>query len=156
MKPKIILGLALVLSGWFGCCLTGFAGAERSPPVSVPFPGPGPDLPGVSKGKIESYWLAPYVRASEGFGGGTITWFTEDWHIRRRTAVSGIEPGFVDIIGQLETIQGINEDWKITLPAEPTAGQSVYNMSGYITSTMDSRVFVHEFHPKPGWIALDI
>jgi hypothetical protein len=29
-------------------------------------------------------------------------------------------------------------------------------MSGYITSTMDSRVFVHEFHPKPGWIALDI
>jgi hypothetical protein len=46
-------------------------------PSNVPPPGPFPDLPGVSKGKIETYWLAPYVRVSEGFGGTTITWFAE-------------------------------------------------------------------------------
>ena len=114
------------------------------------------DLPGASKGKIETYWLAPYVRASEGLGGKTITWFAEDGQIKRQTAVSGIEPGFVDIIGKRETFQGVNEDWQITLPPEPPPVESGYSMSGYITSTMDSRVFVHEFHPKPRWVALDI
>jgi len=115
-----------------------------------------PDLPGVSKGKIETYWLAPYVRTSEGLGGKTITWFAEDGHIKRQTAVSGIEPGFVDIIGKRETMQGVNEDWQITLPPEPPPVESGYSMSGYITSTPDSRVFVHQLHPKPGWIAVDI
>jgi hypothetical protein len=150
MKFKFLLFLAFVLSVWFGCCVTASAFG------GVPPPGPFPDLPGVSKGKIETYWLAPYVRVSEGFGGTTITWFTEGGHIKRQTAVSGIEPGFVDIIGKRETFQGVNEDWQITLPPEPPPVESGYSMSGYITSTMDSRVFVHEFHPKPGWIALDI
>jgi hypothetical protein len=149
MKLKLLLCSSLVLSSWFGCCITASA-------LGVPPPGPGPTLPGVSKGQIETYWLAPYVWVSEGFGGTTVTWFTEDGHIRRQTAVSGIEPGFVNVIGQEETILGVNEDWKITLPPEPPPVQSGYSMSGYITSTPDSRVFVHEYHPRPGQIALDI
>jgi hypothetical protein len=144
MKPKPILFLTLVLSGWFGGCIT------TSSFGALP-PGPIPPLPGVSKGKIETYWLAPYVRVSEGFGGTTVTWFSEDGHLRRQSAVSGIEPGFVNVIGQGETILGVNEDWKITLPPEPPPVQS-----GYITSTPDSRVFVHEYHPNPGQIALAI
>jgi hypothetical protein len=150
MKLKFLLCLALILGGWFAGCVTASAFG------GVPPPGPFPDLPGVSKGKIETYWLAPYVRASEGLGGKTITWFAEDGHIKLQTAVNAIEHGFVVIGGKRETFQGVNEDWQITLPPEPPPVQSGYSMSGYNTSTMDSRVFVRQFHPKPGLIALDI
>jgi len=143
MKPKLILCLALVLSGGlFGYCVTASAVGEPPPP-------PGPDLPGVSKGKIETYWLAPYVQASEGFGGTTITWFTEGAHVKQQAAVGSIEPGFATLIGHRNVLRGVNEDWKITLPH--TTGPA-----GYITSTPDSRVFVHEYQPKPDRIALDI
>jgi hypothetical protein len=150
MKFDSLLCSTLILSALFGGCVTALAFG------GVPPPGPFPDLPGVSKGKIEIYWLAPGVRASEGLGGKTITWFAEDGHIKRQTAVNSVEPGFVEIGGKRETVQGVNEDWKITLPPEPPPIQSGYSMSGYITSTTDSRVFVHQFHPKPGWIAVDV
>jgi hypothetical protein len=147
MNFKFIPGLVLVLSDWFGIAAVAFGG----PPL-----GPGPTLPGVSKGQIETYWLAPYVWVSAGFGGTTVTWFAEDGHVKRQMPVSGIEPGFVDVIGKGETVQGVNEDWQITLPPEPPPVQSGYSMSGFITSTRDSRVFIHEYHPQPGRIALDI
>ena len=150
MKLKILLCLTLVLSGWLGGCVTASAFGGAPPP------GPFPNLPGVSKGKIETYWLAPDVRASEGLGGKMITWFAENGHIKRQTFVSAIEPGFVEIIGKRETFQGVNEDRKITLQPESPPVKSGYSMSSYITSTMDSHAFIHQYHPKPGWIALDI
>lgn len=148
MKPKLLLCLALVLSG-----------ALLGQPLSIPPPPPGPDLPGQNEGKIEAYWLAPYVRVTKGFGGTTVAWFTDDGRVKRQTEASGIEPGFVILpgsIGHGETILGVNEDWEITLSPEPAPIQSRYSMSGYITSTPDSRVFVHEYHPQGGMIALDI
>ena len=153
MKCKLILCFALILSG---------ISISLGHPVSIPPPPPGPDLPGRNNAKIETYWLAPYVRVSNGFGfdGTTVTWFTADGKVKRQTAVSSVEPGFVTIpgsVGHGETILGVNEDWEISLPPEPTnQSQSKYSLSGYITSTPDSRVFVHEYHPKGGWVALDI
>jgi hypothetical protein len=154
MKPKLILYLALVLSS------ISFGQPLSTPtPAPDPPPPPGSDLPGDNAGKIKTYWLAPYVRATEGFGGTTVTWFADDGRVKRQTAVSVIEPGFVGLpssMGHEQTILGVNEDWKITLPPEPANVQSRYSMSGYITSTPDSRVFVHEYHPKGGMVTLDI
>jgi len=144
MKPKIILCFVLGLSGSWNVTF------------AVPPPPPGPNLPGENKGETKSYWLAPYVRASGGFGGTKITWFTEDGRIRRQADVDGIEPGFIFLIGHPEVVEGVNEAWKIVLPPEPQAVQSGYSMSGFTNSTPDSRVFVHEFHPKPGWVALNL
>jgi hypothetical protein len=150
MKPKYILCLALVLSG-------GLFGQPISIPPPLPDPplSSSPDLPGENAGKIRTYWLAPYLRASEGFGGTKVTWFDKDGQIKRQADVSSIESGFV-ITGPGETILGANENWKITLPPEPTITDSRYSLSGYITSTPDSRVFVHEYHPKGGRVAEDI
>ena len=135
---------------------------------------PTPDLPGANKGKFEAYWIGPYVRVSEarigGRGATTVTWFNRDGTIKRQTEVSILEPGFVDIISRRfpeavvrsrftpdfirrsaysNVIQGVNEEWKIVLPNKT-------GPSGHNTSTPDSRVFVDEFHPRQGLIALDI
>jgi hypothetical protein len=154
MKCRFILCFALI-----------FSGISISPgqPPSIPPPPPGPDLPGRNNAKIEAYWLAPYVRVSNGFGldGTRVTWFAADGKVKKQTVVSSIEPGFVTIpgsVGRGERILAVNEDWEIALPPEPTniQSQSKWSLSGYITSTADSRVFVHQYHPKGGWIALDI
>ena len=154
MKKKLLLCLALFLSGnLFGQPLS------VPPPLSDPPPPPSPDLPGENAGKIETYWLAPYVRASEGFGGTTVTWFADDGRVKRQTTVSVIEPGFVGLPSSMrheQTILGVNEDWKITLPPDPPNTDPHYDMSGYTTSTPDSRIFVRQYHPKGGMIALDI
>ncbi len=145
MKLKLIFCLALVLGNrLFG------------QPISIPPPPPGPELPGQNQVKMETYWLAPYVQVSKGFGKTTVIWFAQNGQVRRQAAVDIIEPGFVDIIGHGETIFGVNEDWKIYLPPEPAPSASHYSMSGYITSTPDSRVFVHEYHPQGGMVSEDI
>jgi hypothetical protein len=46
-------------------------------------------------------------------------------------------------------LRGVNEDWEITLSPEP-------GPAGYFTSTPDSGVFIHEFHPQQGMIGLHI
>ncbi len=117
------------------------------PPSELPS-----DLPGDSKGMVNAYWADPYVQASKVRGKTMVTWFAKDGSIKRHAAVSGIQPGFVDIVGRGGTIRGVNEDWQISLPREPTEP----GLSGYITSTSDSRVFFHERHPKQGLISLDI
>jgi hypothetical protein len=116
-------------------------------PSQLPF-----DLPGESKGVVNAYWVDPYVQASKVSGKTMVTWFSEDGSVKRDGAVSGIQPGFVEIVGRSETVRGVNEDWEITLPREPNAP----GLSGYITSTPDSRVFFHERHPEQALIALDI
>jgi hypothetical protein len=145
MKLKLICCLALILSGfWF--CGCGTASAQGMPP-----PPPGPNLPGVSRGKIDAYWLAPYVRAAGGFGGTTVTWFDAEGHVKTQAAATTLQPGFVSLSGSKHEVQGVNEDWKIVLSAEPGPGGY-----GYTTSTPDSRVFLHEFHPQQGMIGLHI
>jgi len=132
--------------------LNGLAQGAPPPPFSVPPRPPGPNLPGVSRGKLETYWIAPYVRVSTAFGRPTVAWFSKDGNIQRQTEASGIEPGFISVTAQKgsgETIWGVNEDWQITLPVR--VGES-----GYTTSTPDSRVFIEEFHPEYGLIALNI
>ncbi len=145
------------------------------PPAKVGAPiGPMPNLPGESKGKVEAYWMAPYVRVSEERiekrGATMVTWFNEDGMIKRQTEVNILEPGYVVIISRRfpeavvrsrfapdfirrsaysNVIQGVNEEWKIVRPNKT-------GPSGYETSTPDSRVFVVEFHPRQGLIALDI
>ena len=143
MKAKTLLCLALVLGGRvFG------------QPHSAPPPPPGPDLPGQNQTKVETYWLAPNVQVSKGFGKTTVIWFDKNGQIKRQTAVESVEPGFV--IENGKTMLGVNEDWKIHLPPEPAPIPSRYSLSGYITSTPDSRVFVHEYHPQGGMVAEDI
>ena len=110
------------------------------------------DLPGENKGLVDACWVAPYVQASKAFGKTIFTWFAKDGGVKEQRAVDGIEPGFVDIVGRKGAIRGVNEDWEITLPPGPNNP----GLSGYITSTSDSRVFFHERHPKQGLIALDI
>jgi hypothetical protein len=145
MKIKPLLCLALV-----------FGGSAFGEPFPDPPQSPGPDLPGGDKYKIETYWLAPYVRVSKGLGGTTVAWLGDDGQIKRQVAATLIEPGFLDVIDHGETIQGVNEDWRIKLPSEHIDPNSRHSMSGYITSTPDSRVFVHEYHPRGGWVAEDI
>ena len=143
MKLKVFLGLALVMSGvWLGRC--GTASAQGMPP-----PPPGPDLPGVSRGKMDAYWLAPYVWAAGGFGGTTVTWFDAEGHVKTQAAATTLQAGFVWLSGNKLVLQGVNEDWKVALSAET-------GPAGYMTSTPDSRVLIHEFHPQQGMIGLHI
>ncbi|MGO8763941.1 MAG: hypothetical protein ACLQSR_02255 [Limisphaerales bacterium] len=145
MNSKLLLCLALVLGG-----------TTFGQPVSMPPPSFGPELPGQNQVKVETYWLAPYVQVSKEFGKTTVTWFAQNGQIKRQADVDNIEPGFVDVIGHGEIILGVNEDWEIHLPPAPKYVPSRYSMSGYITSTPDSRVFVHEYHPQGGMVAEDI
>lgn len=147
MKTKFVLCFALVLGNGL---LQQVAAFGSAPPM------PSLDLLGTNEVKIENYWLAPYVRVSEGFSGTTVTWFDDNGRIKRKAVVSGVEPGFVDAAGKKEMILGVNEDWTITLPSEPPNTDPHYDLSGYITSTPDSRVFIHEYHPKGGLVSLDI
>jgi hypothetical protein len=165
MNFKTVPCFALLLAGWFANSPNAFAFGGISPWQ------PDPALPGVSKGKVETYWLAPYVLISQEYRKTTVTWFTEDGQVRRQTAVSGVEPGFVDVIEEEEPLpplgvlrqhvgnvvyEGVNEDWKITLPTKFQPGKFWNGIPGYVTSTPDSRVFVHEYHPDPAQITLDI
>jgi hypothetical protein len=132
-------------------------GKVRPLPPVVHRVGPAPaqlpsDLPGESKGVINACWVDPYVQASKAFGKTIFTWFAKDGSVKEQLAVDGIEPGFVNVVGRQGGIRGVNEDWEITLPPGPNDP----GLSGYITSTSDSRVFFHERHPKQGLIALDI
>jgi len=146
MKPTpLILFLTLARAG-LSLVLT--PALLWAPPPYVP----GPDLPGTSKGKLETYWVAPYVRASVIFGRTTVTWFGQDRSIQRQTDAIAVQSGFIDATHQNnagEVVWGTNEDWKIALPVR--SGES-----GYATATPDSRVFIEEFHPKPGLISLNI
>lgn len=112
------------------------------------------DLPGESQGKLNEHWVAPRVLAS-GFNiTPTVTWFADDGSIKRHVRASEpeAESGFVEIAGPPETIRGINENWEVSLPRQPTDPA----LAGYITGVPDSRVFVHQRHPKQGLIELDV
>lgn len=134
-------------------------GEVESEPPALRAKGPPPsqwpsDLPGTNGAIVNSYWVAPYVQASVVSGKMTLTWFAKDGGVEGEKQATGgnLEPGFADIPGGPLTIRGINENWQITLPRGPYKPL----LAGYTTSTADSRVFVHERHPRAGRIALDI
>jgi hypothetical protein len=79
------------------CLLLALLGLAQDPPTPPPHHPymPGPELPGVSLGTLETYWVAPYVRVSTIFGRKTVTWFSKDGNIQRQTEASGIEPEFI-------------------------------------------------------------
>ena len=62
---------------------------------------PGPDLPGISRGKLNTYWIGPYVKASDITVGkrddATVIWFAEDGRIKRQISVkrNSIQQGFI-------------------------------------------------------------
>jgi hypothetical protein len=109
------------------------------------------DLPDKGEGKVDAYWVTPYVRAIKALGKTTVAWFSRDGGIERQSTVDNIQAGYANLAGAKWTAQGINEDWRIT--PHPAANGPV---GSYATSTPDSRVFVDEFSPKPGFVALDI
>src|SRR5260370_28588169 len=88
MNNQPILRRTLILTGLL--FNLGTMVAAQSVPLVL-----GPDLPGSAEGKTETYWLAPYVRASQGFGGTTITWLAKDWRINRQATVTILQPRFV-------------------------------------------------------------
>ncbi len=138
-------------------------GEVESEPSTLHAKGPPPaqwpsDLPGASGGIIDSYWVAPYVQAADVAGRTTLTWFAKDGHVERQVNTSDFSAGwsFLGIPNHPNTVEGINEDWRINLPPEPKHTNSRYDMSGHITGTPDSRVFVHEYHPKGETVAMDV
>jgi hypothetical protein len=111
------------------------------------------DLPGNSEGKVDAYWVAPNVRAIKAFDKTTVAWFGKDGVIERQATVdSNIQTGHANLAGDTWMAQGINENWRIA-PHPATSAPPVF---AYAASTPDSRVFVDEFSPKTGFIALEI
>jgi hypothetical protein len=130
----------------------GYAVAQAVPTRRGPPDRSWPELPGASKGKVESYWIAPLVSVSKEFGKNTVTWFAADGRVKHTAVVESIEPGFVTLHGHGsvgEEIDGTNEDWRIELPKRADDSEAS------IESTPDSRVFIEEYQPKPGMISID-
>jgi hypothetical protein len=133
------------------------------------------ELPGVSKGKVTGYWLAPYVRVStENIGKRNVTivmWLGENGEVKRRAEVDGFLSGFVTTsnrripawlaenrwtgryFGPYEfhtIVQGVNEDCRLTVPQRTGLSES-------LATTADSRVLVVQyFQPTNATIALSI
>lgn len=133
--------------------------ATTSTTVGAP-PAVSQRLPGVTKGELETRWIAPYVRATTEQVGSrwttSVRWFDPDGKVVRE--VSGGPPGLGIHVGGdyvcknaegTATIHAVNGDWKFVLPKKPGAG-------GSIDATPDSRTFVRSFHPKQGRIAIDV
>ncbi len=120
-------------------------------------PPPAPvTLPGGPPNSAQSRWLAPYVLTTSVSIGGTWTtsvrWFGPDGKVKRELSGPnvGAQPGFVyDYTKGPMTIHAVHGDWQFTLPKKP-------GDAPYITSTPDGRVFVHQFHPAQGQIAVDL
>lgn len=133
--------------------MVGLLAASVFAPAGPPPPEPR-NMPGELKGRIKTWWVAPYVSATTHTIGSnqatTVRWFTADVRFHREVAGARVtvQPGYVYAYGE-EAVYAVNGDWKLTLPKK--AGPA-----GYITATEDSRTFIHEFHPKEGQIAADV
>jgi hypothetical protein len=114
-------------------------------------------MPGKAKGKVRTYWLAPYVGVTHWSVGTTesetVRWFDRDGKLLRE--VSGpypAQPNYVCVHSEkTSTVYPVSGDWRISLPHKGSKGSE-----GACRATADSRTFVHQFHPKQGEIAADI
>jgi hypothetical protein len=126
-----------------GCCLGSTVAGE---PFSYR------KLPGVTKGKADARWIAPYVLATKysvaGKGVTTVRWYDESGSVIKELTGPALHASpeciteEIDGTGILRPVQG---KWKIAVPFKT-------EMGGYIKGDR----FVHEFHPVEGEIALDI
>ena len=122
---------------------------------SQPAP-PARRLPGVTKGEVRTWWLAPYVRVTEERIAKRWTidvrWFDSEGNVVREVSGRNVSAhsGYVSALADgKNTIYAVNGDWKFVLPKKS-------GRPGYITATRDSRTFLHEFHPREGQIAVDV
>jgi len=113
-------------------------------------------LPGNVAGEVEARWLGPYVRMTReriGAKGTTnVRWFDRDGRVVHEVSGPGVDwnTGYVsERIGGRTIIHGLLGRWKFDLPRKP-------GPPGYITSTQDSKAFLHQFHPVEGQIAVDV
>jgi hypothetical protein len=111
------------------------------------------DLPGEGKGVANVFWIEPYVQVCETLRERTTTWYGEDGRIRRTSRVGEPSSG-AGFFSHTNVVEGINEDWSITLP--PAASTGDFPDERCAASTPDSRVLVYQFNPKPGLVALDV
>jgi hypothetical protein len=138
--------------------LTGLWLLLTAPVVTLAWPPPASPrpLPGDVKGWLTARWLGPYVSATLQRAGTTqlttVRWLDADGKVLRELSGPRVDahPAFVYEIGDGgTTVHAVNGDWKIRLPKKD-------GPAGYLTGTVDSRTFVHEFHPKEGEIAADV
>jgi hypothetical protein len=120
-------------------------------------PAPAPvTMPGGPVNRLGTRWVAPYVFVThvriDQRSLTSVRWFGPDGKLKRELSGPSVEaqPGFAYDYGKGQTvIHAVNGDWQFVLPKKPGSAP-------YITSTEDSHVFVHQFHPKDGQIAVDL
>ena len=89
---------------------------------SQPAP-PARRLPGVTKGEVRTWWLAPYVRVTEERIAKRWTidvrWFDSEGNVVREVSGRNVSAhsGYVSVIADgKNTIHAVNGDWKFVLP----------------------------------------
>jgi hypothetical protein len=113
--------------------------------------GPGPGLPGKIGGKIESYWVLPFVKATVNADGSTdIAWLDEKGNLIRQSKAAYVGTGYIRLTGNINVMEGIKGDWKITLPPVPDEDE------GSEMATADGRIFLVESTPKHGQLLLNV
>jgi len=140
--------LAVVVS-----CAAVILGTWLFGPVEAGVPDLEQKLPGTTRGRAESRWIAPYALFTQ-YGMGetyvaTVRWFDDKGHVvKELTGNLMAHPEFVMEFRPDGTVyHDVNGKWNLFLPKKP-------DDSGYVTSAGDT--FVHEFHPTEGEIAADI
>jgi hypothetical protein len=129
--------MAIVAVGW----TMRAAGGPPAPPPQT--------MPGRVLGHLESRWLGPGVSVTRYVGTKgeyLVTWRSADGPIRREVRMR-FEPHAGYLIEDDGTINGVNEDWKFKVEDRP---------DGSIQGSADSRVFIHQYAPKPGEAAADV
>ncbi len=144
---RILIGLG---------CATLMAVVLASAVTAKPPPPSPVTMPGHLTNTVRTRWLAPYVTVTSTSVGGTgntsVRWLTPDGKVKRELSGPNVggQPGFVYDYGKGErVVHGVTGDWQFLLPKKP-------GDAPYITSSPDGRVFVHQFHPKKGQIAVDL
>lgn len=125
--------------------------AISPPPPRLPL-----DLPGQDKGGAYAFWIDPYVQECDALGKNTITWYDATGNVERQLALAraSLGSGIVEFsVSNRFMVRGLNEDWEVTLrpPLPGPIGEERATRA-----TPDSRVFIDEFNPEPGKVALDV
>lgn len=148
----ILLIFCLALAVLFGACRLNAAEPARKPISNGPIHGPFSNLPGESKGKMQSGWIAPYVNASELTIGGrqisTVLWFDGTGRVVRTVIDGTPQVGFV-FSKDCSTIYAKNEDWQLTLPKRN-------QVESYCIASENSKTLIYQFSPKSHQLSLDV
>ncbi len=134
--------VALIVLGW------GISSARAGQPF---WPR---QLPGLTVGEANIRWIAPYVLATtyrvDRTSLTTVRWFDDSGRIVKELDGPNLDPRSECIFEPTTngtTVYDVNGKWKLAVPQKP-------GPAGYITGSGD--VFVHEFHPVEGQVAVDV